>query len=280
MESKSLIKAVQTNNINKVNELLQQGIDPNMRSKRKYNDSEENSYIKKGDPLLIIATRNNNVDMVRLLLQYGADPDIVDEYHRTALSWAAFEYVEILEILLKFKKRSSGRISYANPNISDYDGVTPLMHAAFAEGNETVKLLLEHGAKVNQKNIQGHTALSYAYSSGNEESIKLLLIYGANPVFVLLEDIDNDMLDEMIEQTKMLREIHDDLKIKVKNLRLYKYFNSINKRPLPEDVLNKIKKYVAFGKSAMPIKFSRKSKIKKVKSKKSNSRNKKVKKSM
>jgi hypothetical protein len=66
--------------------------------------------------------------------------------------------------------------------VSDKDshGMTALMEASKAGHLEVVKLLLEKGAEVNERNSNGMTALKEAFMGGHLEVIKLLLEKGAH----------------------------------------------------------------------------------------------------
>lgn len=69
----------------------------------------------------------------------------------------------------------------ANPNLADFQGITPLMHATmlgFAEGADT---LLGRGAVVDQTNKRGETALILAVQTRNPTMVRLLIAKGANP---------------------------------------------------------------------------------------------------
>ncbi len=70
----------------------------------------------------------------------------------------------------------------ADPNAVDVRGRTPLMFAANSDlmRFDTVKLLLERGAKINTKNMAGETALDLARLRGNTPIVDLLLKNGAN----------------------------------------------------------------------------------------------------
>ena len=67
----------------------------------------------------------------------------------------------------------------ANPDCN-LEGMTPLL-AACAEGNVScVKILLEHGADVNERAGNGVTALMMASFAGKPECVKVLIQAGAN----------------------------------------------------------------------------------------------------
>lgn len=78
-----------------------------------------------------------------------------------------------VKLLLKFG---------ADPNHESY-GVTPLnMAAAQNSYTEIAKLLLEHGALINQPNVYGSTPLhSAAMASNSIRMVEFLLAQGADP---------------------------------------------------------------------------------------------------
>ena len=139
--------------------------------------------------LWIYACYRDSPAMVRLLLARGADVNAVDDKGRSPLR-AAIENPEVLEPLLEHKAipnlpfpnyRGSGsallevvRFSYkdytqalnillkygADTNLAHTDtGETPLMRAARYAPLNIVRLLLEHGADVNQVNNKGKSVL-------------------------------------------------------------------------------------------------------------------------
>ena len=60
-------------------------------------------------------------------------------------------------------------------------GRTALMAAAFQGDAQSIKLLLEHGAKVNVLDANGATSLEYAVEFGRKAVIKPLLDAKADP---------------------------------------------------------------------------------------------------
>ena len=58
-------------------------------------------------------------------------------------------------------------------------GHTALMFASLKGFKEIVKLLLDYGANVDEKNNEGNTAMMFASLKGFKEVVKLLLDYGA-----------------------------------------------------------------------------------------------------
>src|SRR5438132_1051003 len=68
-----------------------------------------------------------------------------------------------------------------NPNMTDSDGRTGLIHAATAGNVPAVKLLLENGAKAGVLDSTGNTAMHYAAERGNTEVLRMMLDAKAPP---------------------------------------------------------------------------------------------------
>jgi ankyrin repeat protein len=138
-------------------------------------------------PLEIAAAWEGSLEAVRLLIDKGADVNAADEGGGSVLAQAAFtNNLEVARLLI-----AKG----AKVNTVDLGGFTPL-HNAAGNGNTSaplVKLLLEHGAKVNVvsgdtaevvKNgplALGHlTPLHTAAQNGNLEAVEALVKAGAD----------------------------------------------------------------------------------------------------
>ncbi len=109
------------------------------------------------------------------LIGSGMDFNFEDKSGRGPLSVAlSFGENDIMQELLRHG---------ANPNRVSHKGSqsTVLMGAAFSGNGGAVKLLLDRGAKLNQKDVYRGTALMYAAERGHMEIVKLLLERGADP---------------------------------------------------------------------------------------------------
>jgi ankyrin repeat protein len=137
-----------------------------------------------GGNALMAAAAGGDARSVQLLLEHGvnpnaqpgtAPPDFLFGGGRSALMWAAFRGdTAIMNLLL-----GAG----ADPNAEGMLG-TPLNQAAWADRTDAAKLLLAHGAKVNQADHSaGYTPLHWAASTEERDAslVKLLLDHGANP---------------------------------------------------------------------------------------------------
>jgi ankyrin repeat protein len=119
---------------------------------------------------LVAAIRNNDLTALRSTTN-AANVNTPDERGRTPLMIAAGTgTLEAMTILL-----AAG----ADPNLGDSTGTTPLMYGA--RDIAKVRLLLEKGARANDKSRQGQTALLIAAStSGSLETVRLLVSKGAD----------------------------------------------------------------------------------------------------
>jgi ankyrin repeat protein len=151
-----------------------------------------------GDTPLCFAAVAGTDDMVKLLIDHGAKADIfvaamldmgervkkllhanpdvaraTDHSGATALHLAAGRgHIKAVQILL-----AAG----ADPNSSSGSGETPLQAAAYIGRHDVVKLLLDHGARVDpREHLSGLTALHRAALGGDPETIKLLLARGSD----------------------------------------------------------------------------------------------------
>lgn len=160
-----LIKAVQTEDVDLVQQLLEGGANVNFQEK------------EGGWTPLHNAVQMNREDIVELLLRYDADPVLRKKNGATPFIVAAIVgNVKLLELFL-----SKG----ADVNECDFYGFTAFMEAAVYGNVKALKFLYERGANVNlrrktkedQERLRkgGATALMDAAKEGHVEVLKILL---------------------------------------------------------------------------------------------------------
>ncbi len=157
-----------------------------------------------GSPLSIAAANDKWSKVVERLLQYGADPDLHAPKAPSALHYAIAGNLPNSVKLLIAHKPGVGKKAWIvidvvgdpkNPEFPLKRPLTPLAYAAWLGRPEIMSVLLENGAKVDQKNsVTGRTALheaaiarmpprwaSYPYSEELQtEVVKVLLGHGAD----------------------------------------------------------------------------------------------------
>ncbi|PJK16091.1 hypothetical protein CQS04_09225 [Chryseomicrobium excrementi] len=166
-QQRSLIQAVESNDIEKVQDILQDS---------SYQLNETND---KGQTPLLIATHKNYVEVAKLLIDAGADINQQDSIQDSPYLYAGAQgKTEILKYM----------IENAEPNhtvVNRYGG-NALIPAAEKGHLENVKILLEDGkADIDHQNNFGYTALieAVALTDGSElyqEIVQELLNYNAN----------------------------------------------------------------------------------------------------
>jgi len=127
-EGIDLIEAINTDNVDRVRQLIQQGANVNVIDRF-------------GCTPLGHAIMGYNLEMVRLLIDRGVGVDVIDRFGHTPLGQAA-------------TRQDPGGAQMliergANVNVIDRFGCTPLFWAALYNNLNTVRLLLEHGATVS-----------------------------------------------------------------------------------------------------------------------------------
>ncbi len=145
---------------------LQQGWDPNETTGRR------------GRTRLSWAADRGLIEEAKLLLDWHADPNASTEDGRGPLSYAAYGTLsstcdpQVMSLLL-----SRGALV----NQRDIVGKTPIFDAARSQGPQAVtcvRLLLDHGARVDIRTRRDQTILDWA-SSASTDVIRLLVAAGA-----------------------------------------------------------------------------------------------------
>jgi len=155
-----LFTAIRDGDVQNVRRLLDNGADVNSR------DPE-------GNTPLIQAAFYATPECVGLLLKKGADANAANSVGATALIRATTNYEKTRSLLDAGAK--------VRVRTTDY-GSTPLILAARRAGNSrTVKLLLEHGANATEHDNAGISPIIAGAASNEVETVRLLLDAGAKP---------------------------------------------------------------------------------------------------
>ena len=163
--------------------LLESGANPNVA-------------LKMGESPLMTAARSGDVETVERLLEHGADINAAeDERGQTALMWAvAQQHANVAHVLIENDAdlHARTRVWYQLENTAGntnttgnfrmaHGGSTPLLFAARNGDGETVRVLVEAGADVNDTAASGTSALVIAAHSGHGPLGIYLLEQGADP---------------------------------------------------------------------------------------------------
>lgn len=124
-----------------------------------------NQINSRGHSLLIVAAYYGQKEIVDILLPVVDNIDHKSE-EGTALAAAVVKnQVPIVEALLKYK---------ADPDITDANGVTPLMYALIFRNKPAITLLMNSGANIDLKDNTGKSTFEYALATNNQEFINLI----------------------------------------------------------------------------------------------------------
>ncbi|MCJ8009839.1 ankyrin repeat domain-containing protein [Lederbergia wuyishanensis] len=196
-KSEQLLHATEGKKTGRVRKLLKEGVNINIQDSQGrtpimiavYNNDLETSkvLIEAGADVNIQDNMKNNpflyagaegyIDILKLTIDAGADPSITNRYGGTALIPASEHgYIDVIMELLT---RSDIDVNHVN-NL----GWTALLEAIILNnGNEkqqqTVKILIEHGADVNIPDSNNVTPLQHARDKGFKAIEEILLQAGA-----------------------------------------------------------------------------------------------------
>ncbi|MEK4762326.1 ankyrin repeat domain-containing protein [Viridibacillus sp. FSL E2-0187] len=153
--------------------------DSNAVKKALKSEQSINTQDSKGRTALMIATYNNDVKSAKFLIEAGADVNIQDDMQNSPFLYAGAEgYLDILKLTTK---------AGADPKITNRYGGIALIPASEHGYVDVVKFLLtETNSDVNHINNLGWTALLEAIILGDgskkqQETVRILLEHGANP---------------------------------------------------------------------------------------------------
>lgn len=135
---------------------------------------------------LMLAAWTGQTAAVTALLDAGAAVDGTEsERQQTALMWAAAQkHPDVVKLLISRGASVSARTKVATPAgrpTRDKAGYSPLMFAARSGDVDSVRLLLDAGAKASDASGDGMTALTLATVRGHVPAALLLLDRGADP---------------------------------------------------------------------------------------------------
>ena len=131
-----------------------------------------NSAISPADRELLIAVGQGQVARAKALLKAGANINTPHPpWQLTPLLVASELNFDMVKLLVNHG---------AKVNVSDRDGITPLMRAVTLRDLRMVQLLLDAGAQINVKDNRGHTALTHAVLRSDAPILRLLIERGAD----------------------------------------------------------------------------------------------------
>ena len=143
------------------------------------------------------AAMAGKLDLVQLLVELGADPNVREpRFNATPLGWAVHgQQVRVIEYLLPFATRifdavqadSVERLQQllqddpTRARALDEQGapVSFYLHSGLTHLDEIVRLLLAHGADINERSKGGKTCLDWASSRYSPDFVERLRGHGA-----------------------------------------------------------------------------------------------------
>ncbi|RRQ22886.1 hypothetical protein D6C00_13750 [Thiohalobacter thiocyanaticus] len=153
-DDEKMLKAAWNGRLMEVVTLLEEGVDPNVRSPH-------------GVTPLSLAAQNNHLKIARKLLEKGADPNLEDKRAGWfPLMWASFNgFDEFVMLLIEHG---------ADVNKRNAHNETAMLHAAFEGRDDTVRILLDHGADHTVENDKGFTAMKAAKNKGFYRIVEMI----------------------------------------------------------------------------------------------------------
>ncbi|KAH6605783.1 hypothetical protein Trco_004936 [Trichoderma cornu-damae] len=138
-----------------------------------------------GQTPLMAAALSGNPAMVEHVLQWDVDVNARDDGGRTALALCLESDLLMDPEACEQRMNVCGVIETllrhgADPNISEQDGITPLLLATLHGRLDIARLLLRFNALANVTDSLGHTPLERAYSICNIPLVRMLIDHGAD----------------------------------------------------------------------------------------------------
>jgi uncharacterized protein len=173
--------------------LLDKGANPNARLLKPNGQPGDNTltrtiftmqwFFESGATPFVRAAQSSDTALMKLLLEYKADPKIATEYGDTALTAATgIGWVEGVTYERSVKENAEAVKMLLelglDPNAANRDGRTPLMGAALKGRPEVIQILVDRGAKIDQRDfgsrdtdkvgslLAGHTWQALDYADG------------------------------------------------------------------------------------------------------------------
>ena len=142
--------AIRSGKINEVDRLLSAGVNIDLP-------------LENGDNAMIHAIHSRRIDVAKHLLARGSNPNFQNPKSggtplHASTAWLYWEIEQFRKQLLE---------AGADPNLPDYNGMTPMMAACRAgDLNPKIIQMLDHGGDLTLRDKNGLTALDYAKKSG------------------------------------------------------------------------------------------------------------------
>ncbi len=172
-----LTLAMRQNRRKTAKELILAGVDVNIKDER-------------GRSALFYAVFRGEIGMVKLLLSKGAEVRTRDIINATPLHYACSiaswqhkneDKMQMIKLFLLYGADVNADAYFDNPYTDMVSCGTPLHWAAESGSLEASRLLIEHGAEVNKRDILMRTPLHNAARINNPELVIYLLLKGAKP---------------------------------------------------------------------------------------------------
>uniref|UniRef100_A0A8C7VII8 Transient receptor potential cation channel, subfamily A, member 1a n=1 Tax=Oncorhynchus mykiss TaxID=8022 RepID=A0A8C7VII8_ONCMY len=140
-----------------------------------HSNTDSNLMGGQGNTPLMLACSVDNHEAVRLLFKYRARLCQQNKLGHYPIHAAAFAGAKKSMLVVLQKGEEMGFSTEMHINYVDKSFSTPL-HLAIHGGNlEAIKLCIEQGAKIDQKQCDKSTALHFACTQGASEAVKLML---------------------------------------------------------------------------------------------------------
>lgn len=208
-----LFVAAELGHVDCVQELIQAGANFSKRDAR-------------GLTPFLIAAKKCHLEVMRILLEAGDNIDQHHAIHGTALHLVATQGNDLA--CLKFLLDAG-----ANRTLVNNSGYTAFMATAYSRSpNPALRVLLENGEDVNQRDAKGRTALRVVLSYGHTSLLDPLLEFGAD---VLSPDTTGKTAAEIAQAIRLSTQIQNRLKSAVEKQTLNHAIDLCDSPVLEED---------------------------------------------